>query len=58
MKQISTKESLYELLNENEKKLSKSNLDYLKSLVELDFSVVRDYMNGNDKKRIIRFRNI
>ena len=48
---INTKEELVKLLKSYEDTLSIQMVDYLKSLIDLEFSVVRD--NISDKDRVV-----
>lgn len=44
-----TKEELIELLKQYKKVLSSYSYDYLKSLIELDFSVIKNEIDSNDR---------
>jgi len=46
---IYTSEALYEMLNNYKGILTSPIIDYLNSLIELDFSVIRDYIDSNDR---------
>lgn len=46
---INTKEELIELLNNYKGILNNVMIDYLNSLINLDFSVIRDYIDSNDR---------
>lgn len=52
-KQLETKEELHTLLKSHSGILKPEILDYLKSLIELEFSVVRDYIDSNDRKALV-----
>lgn len=47
---VKTKKQLLELLNEYKGILTETMLDYLKSLINLDFSVIREYISDSDRK--------
>ena len=49
---VKTKEKLLELLNGYKGILTKTILDYLKSLIELEFSVIREYISDSDRKAL------
>lgn len=49
---VKTKEELLELLNGYKGILTKNILDYLKSLIELEFSVIREYISDSDRKAL------
>ena len=49
---INTKEELIKLLKKNEGILNDSMIKYLNSLIDLEFSVVRDYINENDREAL------
>lgn len=47
---VKTKEQLLELLKKYKGILTETMLDYLNSLINLDFSVIRDYISDSDRK--------
>lgn len=47
-----TREKLLKLLNTHRDLFSQSIFDYLNSLIELEFSVVREYINSNDRETL------
>lgn len=47
--QLNTKEELQELLKKHKGILNISTIDYLESLIELEFSVIRNYISENDR---------
>ena len=51
-KKVSTKEELIELLKKYKGILSDSMISYLNSLIDLEFSVVREYISNNDKEAL------
>lgn len=51
-KRINTKEELIELLNRYKGILSYSMISYLNSLIQLEFSVVRDYIEEKDRESL------
>lgn len=50
MKKVNTKEELLEELKKYEGILNSPMINYLNSLIELEFSVVRDYITENDRE--------
>lgn len=49
---VKTKKQLLELLKEYKGILTETMLDYLKSLINLDFSVIREYISDSDRKAL------
>lgn len=49
---VNTKEELIELLKEYRGILTDSMLNYLNSLIELEFSVIREYIGNDDRKAL------
>lgn len=49
---VKTKEELVELLNGYRGILTEPMLDYLNSLIELEFSVIREYISDSDRKTL------
>lgn len=49
---LETKEKLLELLKRYRGILANSMIDYLNSLVELEFSVIREYISDSDRKAL------
>lgn len=47
---VNTKGELIELLNNYKKVLNKSTIDYLNSLINLDFSVIRNYISDEERE--------
>lgn len=50
LNKVNTKEELIELLKEYRGILTNSMLNYLNSLIELEFSVIKEYIGDNDRK--------
>ncbi len=55
MNRIYPKELLVKQLNEYKGILQESIINYLNSLIELEFSVVRDYISDSDRKALAEF---
>ena len=49
---INSKEELLILLNQYEGILKKNMIEYLNSLIELEFSVIKDYISESDRKAL------
>lgn len=49
---VKTKDELLEMLKRYKEILNNEMTDYLNSLIELEFSIIKDYIDYNDRKRL------
>ena len=52
LNKVKTKEELLDFLKEYRGILTKPMLDYLDSLIELEFSVMKEYISSSDRKKL------